>query len=177
MNKITGRELDPNQFPAWAEFTPSSEALTKVSPRAGFEIEVLIDQVSGGVTTKAMARVGAGIIESGYVSGRGWYVKYGDGTMIQWGTKVTSGIGYNAANSFGATSGQSYYNGESDVVYLPTNFYDTNFSVTTNSISETRRNYNDKAAGTLGRVYVIQNPYDPTNGKPIDWTAIGRWKA
>ncbi len=27
------------------------------------------------------AQVGAGIIESGYVSGRGWYVKYGDGTM------------------------------------------------------------------------------------------------
>ena len=83
MNKITGRELDPNQFPAWAEFTPSGEALTKVSPRAGFEIEVLIDQVSDGVTTKAMARVGAGIIESGYVSGRGWYVKFSDGTMIE----------------------------------------------------------------------------------------------
>ena len=26
----------------------------------------------------------ASIIESGYVSGRGWYIKFGDGTMIQW---------------------------------------------------------------------------------------------
>lgn len=106
MNKITGRELDPNQFPAWAEFTPSGESLTKVSARDGFQIdlgnpltledlsltslrvsglstlhdidikdssetvilqrngstlETLIDQ--GGTPT--MARIGAGIIESG----------------------------------------------------------------------------------------------------------------
>ncbi len=120
MNKITGRELDPNQFPAWAEFTPSSESLTKVSAREGFQIdlgnpltledlsltslgvsglstlhdidikdssetvilqrngstlETLIDQ--GGTPT--MARVGAGIIESGEDGSGSWYRIYGDG--------------------------------------------------------------------------------------------------
>lgn len=35
------------------------------------------------VSKSRYARVGAGIIESGYVSGRGWYVKFGDGTMMQ----------------------------------------------------------------------------------------------
>ena len=43
-------------------------------------------------------RVGAGIIESGYVSGRGWYVKYGDGTLHCFGriasyNALTTGAG------------------------------------------------------------------------------------
>jgi hypothetical protein len=40
--------------------------------------------VSGGSgIAPFIAQVGAGIIESGYVSGRGWYIKFGDGTMMQ----------------------------------------------------------------------------------------------
>lgn len=37
---IDQSELNPNQFPAWAEFTPSSESLTKVSAREGFQIDL-----------------------------------------------------------------------------------------------------------------------------------------
>jgi len=204
MNKITGRELDPNQFPAWAEFTPESEALTKVSARAGFKIdlgnplaledltlaslgvsglttlhdldikdasetvilqrngstiETLIDE--GGTPT--MARVGAGIIESGYVSGRGWYVKYGDGTMEQW---------YYAQRG---TSGYQTWT-------FPTPFINTNITVhVTGNNSET-----ESIAGNAGVPTAASCRWNctrtDTGGYPATagrtaLNATGRWKA
>lgn len=117
MSKITREDIDRNQYPDWAEFTPESESQTKVSPRAGFRFEptapfddlevtglsVLRDvQVknSAGTTimqrgsagmealitqngAPAMARIGAGIIESGYKTGQGpSFSKFGSGAML-----------------------------------------------------------------------------------------------
>jgi hypothetical protein len=56
--------------------------------------------------------VGAGIIESGYVSGRGRYIKFGNGTMLEYFI-LTSGAGQmgvvqTQSNRYGSTSGTVY---------------------------------------------------------------------
>jgi hypothetical protein len=69
--------------------------------------------VSGGSgIAPFIAQVGAGIIESGYVSGRGWYIKFGDGTMLEYFI-LTSGAGQmgvvqTQSNRYGSTSGTVY---------------------------------------------------------------------
>ena len=39
-SEVKDKNLDPNQSPAWAEFTKLSENVTQVSPKAGFQLPV-----------------------------------------------------------------------------------------------------------------------------------------
>jgi hypothetical protein len=64
--------------------------------------------------------VGAGIIESGYVSGRGWYIKFGDGTMIQFGRITPT---WTDGGPWG--SRHPSYSRTAFSITLPTSFYST----------------------------------------------------
>jgi hypothetical protein len=119
------------------------------------------------------AKLGAGIIESGS-NANGSYLKFSDGTLIQWGRKLTATLNVPIDNNFGNTSGRSYYNGENDIVYFPISFIDTNYSVNLSSSGQALTS-TVRQANTMGRVYVIKGVALPASY--IDWVAIGRWKA
>lgn len=55
---IDQSELNPSQFPAWAEFTPVSEDTTVVAPREGFRLDNVIDNMGAA----KRVQVGAGFI-------------------------------------------------------------------------------------------------------------------
>ena len=114
-------------------------------------------------TLQRYARVGAGIIESGYVSGRGWYVKYGDGTMEQ---------------RYSAQRGTSGY----QTWTFPTPFIDTNITVhVTSNNSEV-----ESIAGNAGVPTAASCRWNctrtdtggyPTTTGLVALGATGRWKA
>jgi len=123
----------------------------------------------------AYAQIGAGIIESGGNDTNGRYIKYGDGTMVQWGRKNLS-----APSLFSASGTYTFYEGPTYTVTLQQSFFDTKYCVVANAFLN-----GNAAAGTIsisaevinnisfgGRTNSAYN-YTPT----MTWQAIGRWKA
>jgi len=122
-------------------------------------------------TLQRYARIGAGIIESGGDDTNGRYIKYGDGTMMQWGLWIGStGTLATLPNWFGTTSGSSTC--RYITVTFPATFYNTAIILTANSqVAATRSTptVNDFVG------YLIWNT-DPA-AYEYNWQAIGRWKA
>jgi hypothetical protein len=127
--------------------------------------------VSGGSgIAPFIAQVGAGIIESGFVSGRGWYIIFGDGTMIQWrydNTSVSTSDTYNAA--LGLYGWSFHY---TVVTYtFPIPFYSNPFVV--GSVNGGTVSIENISTSNFRYIpYVIADP-----ALCVGWIAYGRWKA
>lgn len=96
--------------------------------------------------------------------GQNGYYKLSDGLMLQWGYSSSSG--------------------RNKTIYLPTSFYDTNYSVMI-----TMRRKEDNTTNLTGDVYTLSkssfimfglfHSTDSNNGAysgGFSWFAIGRWK-
>ena len=111
------------------------------------------------------------VTESGSNPNGSW-VMFGDGTMIMNGRKTLSPCSTDAgSNIFGSTSGQSYYNGESDMVLLPTTFLNIDsFIVAGQGVIQ--YNASDVTAGNPVRVYAVTGNSGLVHA--VSWAAIGR---
>jgi len=108
-------------------------------------------------------------------SGNG-YVKYPDGTMMQWGIITGSATG-NRDNIFGTTAGKTYY-ADKDTTY-PIIFVGVPPVVT---VTPMANGYVDRFVGTTSAtLYIVgQANFGVTmwykTVPKVSWIAIGRWK-
>lgn len=111
--------------------------------------------------------------QSGYVSGRGWWTKFADGTLIQSnGDSITSNLG--GSNLYGTTSGITYY-GNKAIVW-PIAFY---------AIPKIGKASHSNGVDTISFESLTVNGaivYAVTGSASgrtcnFSWIAIGRWKA
>lgn len=116
---------------------------------------------------------------SGFVSGRGWWTKFADGTLIQRG--YTSGhlTSSSVSNWVGSTSGVSYF---ADVyVTLPISFYGLINDWNEYAVSRAGAGIIRSASGAPYKTMeqcmfqVFSSSY--ADGADIHWLGIGRWKA
>ena len=115
------------------------------------------------------SRVGAGIIESGSNSNGSW-VKYGDGTMEQWGaTAIDCATLQNTAIG---TYGWSYYYG-STALPFPKQFHSADSLLVSNGSGIGARYSSVTTSGFTA--YAINDA--PVNPAYVSWLAKGRWKA
>jgi len=122
---------------------------------------------AGGITV-------SGIFDSGS-NANGNYIRYTDGTMMQWGTFTPVAFSsFSATTQYGSTSGTSYFS--SNTITLPQNFIDTTYSPTQN----TSYAYNSQisAGKTSSQFTVILVHGQSIGAGPANsgnWTAIGKW--
>jgi len=112
----------------------------------------------------------AGYPQSGYVSGRGWWTKFADGTLIQRGSNdMTVAL----VNQNIGTYGWSYYVAGQAILF-PLEFYGTtdDFDIATSSFMDSGAL---KSQGVTG-VYLYRKDISGTT-RAVSWIAIGRWKA
>ena len=159
-----------------ASFTPSKNITADAEECMAYKmvdgnIGVVYRKASNGYiyerTLQRYAKIGAGIIESGS-NANGSYVKYGDGTMEQWGKisfSCSSVENYNIG-----TYGISFYSGEANgtfpqewlnTPYLITHGY-TGSLMTATSLTTYNMYREDRASGVP---------------RSVTWHAIGRWRA
>lgn len=121
-------------------------------------------------TMQRYAQVGAGIIESGYVSGRGWYIKYGDGTMECWIKRnEVSNITIGPADGF-------YYAIESWT--FPVAFYTNPVVVGSNRGNGTLIFWNINAASiSVCDYFAFCTRALASHSVNVYMKAIGKWKA
>lgn len=99
------------------------------------------------------------------------YIKYEDGTLIQYG-KVSI-----TTDTFRSAGGLSYYSGE-DYVTLPYNFIDTNY-ITITDVKLANMNIFCQSYGVPTFEDSVRIIYTATNNsetRNIDFICIGRWK-
>ena len=111
--------------------------------------------------------------ETGYSNGI-YYVKFPDGTLIQWGSDV-----FNPTSNTGTASGSVYYFEFHPNIVFPVEFYYTP-SVTLTKLggSEGAISWGQRSKTGIQGFDVIrgvQSPGDPS--VDLCWIAIGRWKA
>lgn len=129
------------------------------------------------VSLQRYARIGAGIIESGYVSGRGRYVKYSDGTMEQWKPLAWALV----ATSPPKTQNKAWM--------LPMPFIDTDYVIVATATDAGGESWFDVGAiawnGLLARKISVNQadlgfyPYQKATSQTVryDGYVKGRWKA
>ena len=131
----------------------------------------VVDTLEGNETNKApsVRAVKEGIIESGS-NENGYYVKYIDGSLIQYGSRnCTANI--NSTNGFNHYYSQNTFN-------FPINFSNTEYKIFPNINSENVTIINlvygiIKTTSTFGLNFISSNENDT---RTIQWFAIGRWK-
>lgn len=131
----------------------------------------VVDTLEGNETNKApsVRAVKEGIIESGS-NENGYYVKYIDGSLIQYGSRnCTANI--NSTNGFNHYYSQNTFN-------FPINFSNTEYKIFPNINSENVTIINlvygsVKTTSTFGLNFISSNENDT---RTIQWFAIGRWK-
>lgn len=111
------------------------------------------------------------IIESGSTSA-GRYIKYNDGTMIQWG-KVSL-----TPNTSRHQGGLAYYSAENTIT-LPQEYYDTNYIGTTNVNLANMNYFAQSYLSVVNKSSIALCLANTGNGdtRTIHWMTIGRWKA
>ncbi len=119
----------------------------------------------------------SGIYESGSNS-NGSFIKYSDGTLLQWGTLVnatSSSYTWVIVNYNIGTYGWSYYSTSDPNVVLSVEFIDTTYTFTAMAGSNVRMAQGgSKTTTSFGVVY---HSYSAVSGTTsVLWTAIGRWK-
>ena len=114
------------------------------------------------------------IIESGSNS-NGYYIKYSNKTMIQYGSITTSERTQTLSNFFGTSSGTIYYNGESDRVTFPVNFATTEYSFSLSGYNKTGTHVTSEwtVSGNV-KIYAFSN-ISYSSGANLRWIAIGTW--
>ena len=162
----------PNlNLPQWVE--------TEKPERTDFNtaFDAIDDVIDGGSATPfaAMPYVGtAPIIESGSNTDGHW-VKFADGTLIQWGKIIYTGSVSNTALSAGGG-----YRTSAPGRTFPTAFYDTNYTLFANNLSTTvsigtYASVGTETAFSLG-FYTVSSDGTSRERHAV-WMAIGRWKA
>jgi len=160
-----------NSHQPWADYTVYRWRVRKVSN--GNMAEVPTQIYINKSTTPVLADTGAGIIESGGDDIDGRYIKYGDGTMMCYGSSsITCSSGY--ANGFGSTSGSTYYG--TGTITFPASFHTApNISMAqTSNVAYATASAGNKTVSGFNSV-----AFSSTSGYSVsfDWQAIGRWKA
>jgi len=113
----------------------------------------------------------------GEVSGsnsNGSWIKYGDGTMVQWGFKNSSNLTNNAVNANLGLYGWSYVYGV-DTITFPAPFYSV-LSFTPVSAEGHGLSTRSQLITTSSCDYIVFGS-TPTEYAKCRWQAIGRWKA
>ena len=113
-----------------------------------------------------------GIIESGSNANGSW-IKYNDGTMIQYGKSITGTTAYTTAY------GNGYYDNAEHTVTFPIEFYNDNVYVS--SIAFVGFGLGGCSMTTLTKTsfnyYMFSiRSYTFSSSPYITWIAIGRWK-
>lgn len=148
-------------------------------PPSSYTIDMTFDKLPQTIQTQVSSAVssvkssiesrGAGIIESGYVSGRGWYVKFGDGTMMQWGRVITG------SNNDGGTLGNFPVVGTSVDSLVATADMIVSGGITASNVTEA-----SVISVTEFKVKVLAHLATSISlyaGVPINWVSFGRWRA
>lgn len=133
--------------------------------------KLTFDGTSFSCSADVLGTSGSGIIASGN-NVNGSYIKFADGTMIEWGN-ITQTTSSSSSNQFGTTSGTSY--SVSNLITYPVAFVSTPTVV--GSVSDP----------SFGSAWVTLLGVTPSNfisqlwsalnglGRTVGWTAIGRW--
>lgn len=110
------------------------------------------------------------IIESGSNS-NGYYMKYSDGTMIQYG-----GVGI-TVDTPRSQGGLTYYSGAA-IIDFPQSFIDNNYQTFTNILMANMNYFAQSYAANISAsqttISFVSTGRDET--RTIHWFAIGRWK-
>lgn len=121
-------------------------------------------------TTDKSSLVGAinSVVESGSNS-NGYYVKYANGTLIQWGRYTAT---YAIDISLSAV-----YRGDQKTITFPIAFIDTNFKMTLSAIAPVNSTYlvDEKTTNTM-KFYPIAYASRANSAYSVDFIAIGKWK-
>jgi len=134
---------------------------------------VEFSQYSALITTMELDKVGTGIIERGS-NPNGSYIKFGDGTLIQFGNIPPS------SKTF-SPSGGIY--SSSQLIGFPIAFYDTNYIMPLPTpyypgnagFWSGQMGYGGKTIN--GWASLLWSYQSGTFSVGLEWTAIGRWKA
>jgi len=119
---------------------------------------------------------GSGIIESGNNS-NGYYVKFADGTMIQWGIGIWAGSISSTTVNQPAPATVTWYHSASQNQTFPVPFIDTTTSITWSSGQGSYPvTYYTHTVTTTQFSYYISTLYPGDSmSTGIKWHAIGRW--
>lgn len=109
-------------------------------------------------------------IQSGSNS-NGYYIKYADGTMIQYG-----GVNVTVENPR-QQGGLTYYSG-SKIIDFPQNFINNNYQTFTNIIMANMNYFAQSYAANISKSQVTISfaTTGSNETRNIQWFAIGRWK-
>ena len=142
--------------------------LTTISSLDSSDVLPVVD-VSANTTNKvAIGDIADKVVESGSNS-RGNYVKYADGTLIQWGRYTdTYAIGISLS---------AVYRGDQKTITFPIAFIDTNFKMTLSTIAPVNSSYlvDEKTTSTM-KFYPIAYASRTSGSYSVDFIAIGKWK-
>lgn len=119
-------------------------------------------------------------------TGNGYYIKYDDGTLIQWGNIAKSSF-QTSSDLKTAVQGINVYRSNNPGVIFPYSFVDTNYTVSLsvhNGTSGTRllvtRTLRSTASGFEAQLMALEPFYNNgtaySNLTDVTWYAIGRWK-
>jgi len=156
---------------SWAPLTYSIDMTFDRLP------QTLQTQVQSAVSSvkNSLNSVGGTIIESGGDDTNGRYIKYGDGTMVQWG-RVTIAASATHNGNIGTYGFSMYYGDKTGGVTLPVNFISTNYYVTAtaeNSYSMITARFGSPSVSNFNLGIMTYSQPEQT----VTWQAIGRWKA
>ena len=109
------------------------------------------------------------IVESG-TNANGTYVKFNDGTMIQYGRCANT---HSIDTSYG-----SVYIGDLQIITLPSAFVDTNYKIMLTAIAPMNSAYVVDDNKTTTQVYYFPVSYLSRTSRElsINFVAIGKWK-
>lgn len=112
---------------------------------------------------------GVPILEGGTNANGNW-IKYEDGTLIQWSQISLTGVGDVTWGSLYRSAGTS--------IPFPLEFDETNieYSIAGNTEDEDLISTISRMSTTRGMVSIYHNTFMPDNIYTVTWIAIGRWK-
>jgi len=120
-------------------------------------------------TLQRYARIGAGIIESGGDDTNGRYIKYSDGTMLQWRTLTITP----AYQTISGNIWNFYYNGSAPLLYFPVAFVGSSPAISSSIDNGAGVVQNLSTGGFNAQAFTYDNP----TTIPYRYIAIGRWRA
>ncbi len=115
---------------------------------------------------KALNEKVAGIVESGSNANGSW-VKFSDGTMMQWGRKTLQNVEF-------AQTGGIYYS-QKQVFSFPQTFIQ-NPSISISGMTPNMCWIGNSTSYTEQFTFTVLHSIETTRTVFIEWQAIGRWK-
>jgi len=129
--------------------------------------KLTFDGTSFSCSADQLGSGGSGIIASGS-NANGYYIKFADGTMMEWGN-ITRDNAIDTAMLGGFRSGGTNSN-------LPVSFIDTNYSVTGSSVGTAAISFVVNGVSTSQiQSFFTSVTTQTTAVRTANWIAIGRW--